>query len=133
MCASPSAQLLFVGVILFCGCSTGVSYHERLNTIYQTGMHGEAVQRALSRADFLGGAQRPAGGWCDTEQDDLGLAQAACLYERERGDATVHSCEVYRVGRVGRLSPLFGRPVWDYLFFDGEGRLLEQRRRYWRD
>jgi len=115
---------------LVAACAIGPSYDEQIWQDYRVGMTRDEVHAMLAEADLLVTATRPPSGWSDTVEDDHGAARAARTFERAHPEATVETCEVFWVDRHTSLPLAVGGVWFDYLFSDGEDRLLGYERRF---
>lgn len=119
--------LVFV-LAFVAGCATGPRPDERIAKAYQTGMTREAVHQLLGNARPLESVLRPAGGWSGSDTRYM-ANRAAAYFEREHHGVLVQSCEVYWIARGSNVAWVVGGVFWDYLFFDGDGKLLGYHRR----
>jgi hypothetical protein len=122
---------LFILVIgLLAGCASGPGYDEQVQQSYRPGMTRTEAHTLLAHAILRSSVSRPAEGWSATDNSNDQASRAAFQCERTHPEATVRSCEVYWVGRH-TSAPLVAGGVWfDYLYFDGDDRLIDYHRRF---
>lgn len=110
------------------GCASGSHQDERPAKEYRTGMTREAVHQLLGNERKLESVSRPAGGWSGSDTQYM-ANRAATYFEQQHHGASVQSCEVYWIARGSNVAWVVGGSLWDYLFFDRDGKLLGYQRR----
>jgi hypothetical protein len=110
------------------GCASGQRQDDRSAKAYRTGMTRAAVHQSLADERRLESVSRPAGGWSGGDSQYM-ANRAAAYFEKEHHGAVVESCEVYWIARGSNVAWVVGGSLWDYLFFDRDGKLLGYQRR----
>ena len=123
------SQCLVLVLAFIAGCATAFHEDEQVAKAYQTGMTQEAVHQLLDDAQRLESVSRPPVGW-SVSDTKYKANRAAAYFEREHHGVLVQSCEVYWIARGSNVAFAVGGVWWDYLFFDGEGKLLGYHRRF---
>jgi len=120
---------LVLVIAFVAGCASRLHQDERMAKAYQTGMTREAVHQVLDNARPLESVLRPMGGWSGSDTRYM-ANRAVAYFEREHHGVSVQSCEVYWIARGSSVAWAVGGIWWDYLFFDGDGKLLGYHRRF---